>query len=157
MSSTPTPDSRTFWELRKREWFAQIAPKCEGAIAIFMEPPDIICVRVSNIVVDDWGVRTLITCVPTPGMKRLGKDDKDSCNIGAAWEVFSFNEVDWHARYCPWDLIFNSQLIEDVNLLADHAAKQGKLLTLEDAFPAVWKYRNPKEASRIGLDILPKP
>jgi hypothetical protein len=157
MSSTSNPNPPTSWNLRNREWFAEIAPKREGAIAIFKEHPDIICVRVSNIVADDWGVRILITCVPTPGMKRLGKDDKDSCNIAAAWDVFSFNEVDWHARYCPWDLIFDSQLIEDVNLLADHAAKQGKLLTLEDAFLAVWKYRNPEEARRIGLELLPNP
>ena len=127
------------------ERFSEIGLKQEGAEAIFIEHPTILHVHVSNIVADDWGVKTLITCIPAPGLGKLGTEQRDSCQIAAAWDVLSFDSCDWHARYIPWDLIFDSVLIENVKALAANVAQQGKLLTRTDAMLAIFEYRKAKQ------------
>jgi len=110
----------------QQQSFPAIATKCEGALAIFTERPDATLVRVSNIRADDWGVKATITCVPLPGMSRLGEEQTDRCDISASWEIFFGDSVSWHASYVPWQLHFVPEAIEKFIALAGREAESGR-------------------------------
>ena len=123
MAESSLRDTLTPW---KRQSFPAIAATCEGALAILMESPTATLVRVSNIRADDWGVTVTITCVPLPGMRGLGRQQIDCCDISAAWGIFSANTASWYAQYCPWQLYFVPEAIEKFIALAGREAESGR-------------------------------
>ena len=130
MAESSVRDTLTPW---KRQSFPAIAAKCEGALAILMESPTATLVRVSNIRADDWGVTVTITCVPLPGMRGLGRQQIDCCDISAAWGIFSANTASWYAQYCPWQLYFVPEAIEKFIALAAREAELGKQIDYRTA------------------------
>ena len=63
----------------------QLAPR-ERANGIYIEPPIIAYVRVSDVRANDWGVKALITVLPTPGMS---DGNERLSEIRACWQTFS--------------------------------------------------------------------
>ena len=101
----------------------------EGVPAIFVERPVIVYVNVSNVISDDWGVKCTITDSCLPGMPRL---QRSSCQIAAAWEVLDCSDGDWRARYVPWQMFFDPQVIKECLARADERAKAGKVFEWDD-------------------------
>jgi hypothetical protein len=130
--------------------FSQMIPNFEGKPAIMREPPNVNHVLVSNIVADAERVRALITLTPTPGMRGLGRGNKDSNEIFAVWEVFSFNADEWYAQYVFWKIYFDPALIQKVIALAAEAAMRGELID-QLAVPRVQaELMNARQASLIS-------
>jgi hypothetical protein len=104
-------------------------PNREGAYAIFIEPPIIAYIRVSNVHGDDWGARARIDVVPAPGMK-----DPESLTyeIGSGWDIFSNGNDHWHAIYVNWSLYFKPSQVKAGLELAAQAAAQGRQVELRE-------------------------
>ena len=96
-----------------RSGFVEMIPRCEGAEAIYVERPEIMHVRVSNIRQDDSGmsaadqIAVVLTTNPTHAAP-------SSWEIFASWEVFSLGAEHWSARYVPWSLCFDQEKIKAV-------------------------------------------
>ena len=110
---------------RKRRLFVELAEKAEGSIAVFTENPVATCVRVSNIVFDERGVKLRVDRLPAPGLGAL-RGAKDCCGLSASWETLSSCSKEWYAAYCAWRLIFDPRLVSAFRALADRVAKEGR-------------------------------
>jgi|SRR5271170_1269303 len=141
VTDSPTSDFRDW----ARRTFIDVAAKCEGARAIFLEDPDVTLVRVSDITSDEWGVKAKVSCMPTPGMSLLGKGQSMSCDLGAAWRVFSSDATEWYAHYVNWKLFFDTRLIEKITEVAAESAMSGKLLAYDAAMSCVREHRATTE------------
>lgn len=109
--------------------FSQMISSFEGKPAIMRERPDVNRVLVSNVVANAERVQAHITVVPTPGMRSgLGRGNKDSNDIWAAWEIFSFSADEWSARYVSWKIYFDPALIQKVVAIAAEAAERGEII-----------------------------
>jgi hypothetical protein len=108
-----------------RKRFSTIAQVCQDSLAILVEYPSASLVRVSNIFSDDWGVKLKATSLPAPGLGFLRKAQNDSCDLSAAWEIFSFGAGVWSAHYVAWRLHFTPELVEKVRLVAYQTVEQG--------------------------------
>jgi hypothetical protein len=125
---------------KKRARFTAIAALSEGALAILMERPNATLVRVSNISSSDWGVKLKVTCVATPGMNPLGRTNRSSGDMSAAWEVFSFSASEWSAAYVSWRLHFAPELIEKVCVIAGQMAEQGNQIDYSNVVKCLVEY-----------------
>jgi|SRR5271163_2336071 len=126
----------------------------EGALAIFMERPTTACVVVNNISADDWGVNVDITCVPSPGMRRLGEGKMETCHLSSAWQAFSFSDWEWSARYVAWKLLFDPKLIARMRELGIEAAAHAKEIDYAAALRCVSTHRAEKQGSSRDGAIL---
>ena len=117
------------WKPAMKTVLPEEVPLREGANAIYVEPRFIAYVRVSDIQVDDWGVKALITVVPTRGMQDEGKP---SYNISAAWTVFSNSYDHWHAIYVNWSVYFGVEEVKAGLELAARAAALGSRVELRE-------------------------
>jgi hypothetical protein len=88
-----------------------VAASFEGP-AIFVER-GVFYVNVSDVSHNDLGMRATITDFGLPGTQRL-----HTCEIGASWNVFSFNKGDWHALHIPWRVFFDFEVIRSCLKLA---------------------------------------
>jgi hypothetical protein len=97
-----------------RSRFVETIPRREGAHAIYMERPEIMHVRVSNIRHDDSGMSAAIDQIAVV----LTTDPKhaapSSWEVSAAWEVLSLGPEHWKAHYVSWSLCFDQEKIKAV-------------------------------------------
>lgn len=102
----------------------------EGSQAVFLENSRAGIVAVTNIRLDDWGVKLAITGVQVPGIATLlqGKPVDISC----CWEVLTATERIWHAPYVGWRLHLGSESVAAVIALAAEAAAAGQTLTYQE-------------------------
>jgi hypothetical protein len=116
----------------KRQNFAELSAKAEGAVGLYLERPSGLLVRVRSIVADDWGVRITLERVDLAGngAVRGGVPPRD---IAGAWEIFSPSELEWAFRYVPMRIEFYPEVVEAMKQLAADAAERGEATTYEAA------------------------
>jgi hypothetical protein len=112
---------------RKRRLFAEMAPKYDGALAVYTDNPAATCVKVSYITYDDWGMKLRIDRVAKAGMGPL-RSGKECCAISATWETLFSCPKEWYAAYCPWRLLFDPPLVAAFEALANKTAAEGKVV-----------------------------
>ena len=102
--------------------FVSELPIREGADAIYIEPPIIAYVHVSDIHANDHGIAATINVGPTPGMNG---DCVPSFRISSSWETFSSGKGHWHAIYVNWSVYFGSEQVKIGLKIGSQAAAQG--------------------------------
>jgi hypothetical protein len=122
-----------------------VAASFEGEPAIFIERPSLVYVNVTNVIADDWGVKCTITDLSFPGMHKLLRNP---CPIASAWEVLDFSGGVWHARYIPWRVFFDPQVIKDFLARAKEKAEAGEVIGWDDGHKICTGYYK-----RISEDI----
>ena len=128
--------------------FRKTVEKKEGSIAIYTECAKILtCVRVTDIVGDDWGVRLKVTCEPRSGLTFRGENNFHSATIGSSWHFLGLTEGQWHAPYAWWQLIFNPEVIEKASQAAERELREGKPFNVYGALACVryYQYYQPKK------------
>lgn len=131
-----------------------VAASFEGP-AIFVERPGIFYVNVSDVTHDDWGMKAIITDFRMPGMARL---QRSPCPIAAAWNVFGFDDGDWHALHIPWRSFFDFEVIRSCVAKARENAKTGSTVCWDDGqkifaeydLRLAAKYKNVMRKYKLG-------
>ena len=116
-------------DIDRSEVFAR-CPSVEGAEAIYTETPGIFHVRISHVSYNAWGVKATGVDLLTQGMHRLLKNPFE---IGACWGIFSFSTDYWHARYVPWRLFFDPEVVRLCIELGARANQKGSTIHWHDA------------------------
>jgi hypothetical protein len=150
MEESPA-QSRDAW---KRQRFEKIYKEREDKPAILLERPRAHYVRVSEVTIDDWGVKLVITCLPAPGFDLLGRSKKHTSQFAAAWMTFSATSDEWQAMYVGWRLYFDPAVIKVTLETAAELAKDGKVLDYQGARIAMAEIELAKE--QAGLDKFNK-
>jgi hypothetical protein len=122
-----------------------VAASFEGARAIFVERPVLVYVNVAEVIADDWGVKCTITDLSLPGMHKL---QRSPCPISAAWVVLDSSDGVWHARYIPWRVFFDPQVIKECLARAEEQAEAGEVIGWDDGHKIFTGYY-----TRIGDEI----
>jgi hypothetical protein len=134
--------------------FRDELPLREGAHAIYIEPPGIAYVRVSDVQADENYVSAVITIVPTPGMQA---DGENSYEIGAAWDIFSNWYDHWHASYVNWSVYFGADEIKAGLELAARAAEKDSCVKLREMRSALEKIQSARWKAAMGNQPSPPP
>jgi hypothetical protein len=106
-----------------------VATSFEGVPAIFVERPALVYVNVTDVIADDWGVKCTITDLSLPGMHKL---PRSPCPIASAWEALDCSYGVWHARYIPWRVFFDPQVIQEYLACAKEKAEAGEVIGWDD-------------------------
>jgi hypothetical protein len=109
--------------------FLEELPSREGAHAIYIEPPTIAHVRVSNVQGDENGIRAMIDVIPKDGMIN---DGQPSFEIFARWDTLSNTCDHWHAIYVNWSVYFKPEQVKKGLELAAKAAAERSQVQLRD-------------------------
>lgn len=108
-------------QMKKRIYTAS----SEGVCGMFAEYPALVCVSVTDVVADDWGLECTITDLSLPGMHKLRRSP---CRIGAVWECLDCSGGFWYARYVAWRVFFDPQFIKDCLTRAKEKADEGEVI-----------------------------
>jgi hypothetical protein len=93
----------------ERERMRSIAPQCEGAEAIYREPPLFVHVRVQRIEQTYQEVSVTVVGLDTPGFPKLERP----LNVGSSWGPhLTFSATRWHVMYANWSLYFDPRVIQ---------------------------------------------
>ena len=131
----------------------------EDSVAIFTEDDLTALVRVTQITADVDSIRCLVFAVPIPGFYLLPRRMCGGVRLFASWDVFSGDDLVWHARYVPWYVFFEEQLIQDILRLAETAARDGRLIAPEKRSIAAAEFwiRDHERRHAMSKGIKPNP
>jgi hypothetical protein len=111
------------------KWAAQ----SRGQLALYMENPTRIIVRIHRIEIDGEGVTLQLIHVPTLGVPPI---PKALLKVWSSWESLSCDAQSLSARYVPWRVHVDLDLTIQIIALARKRAEQGKELAyIEMSYP----------------------
>ena len=96
-----------------------------GQLALYMEYPTRISVRIYEAEANDEGVILKLINIPHTGIPAISKA---SFEISASWDILSCSDQTLSASYIPWRLHVDLDLVIQVIALARRRAEQGKEL-----------------------------
>ena len=126
----------------------------EGAEAILHDKPSLILhVRLSQLSIDDWGVKCQLAIIPTPGIEEFGHGAFPFEN---SWTVLSFAAGWWHTSSIPganWALYFEPQLVKEIVETAAVAAQNNSTVTYADLRESVYAFHGRLTAEFHELTV----
>jgi hypothetical protein len=105
---------RGLFRMNRTDEIAKIK-RLVGQPCIFKEKLLIRHVRVTEVVVDDWGARLLLEVLETPGFE---SEMFSKLNVSASWEIIGVSDRSIGASYVSWLLIIRPDLVERILLFA---------------------------------------
>jgi hypothetical protein len=127
--------------------FNKELPLRQGANGIYIEPPTIAYVRVSNVRMRNEGIEAFMTVVPTQGMRDEGEP---SFKIVAAWDIFSNSYDHWHAIYVNWSVYFGAEEVKEGLDVAARAAAKGSRVELREMRSTLEKIQWRRQKAMAG-------
>ena len=125
---------------RKALLFADEPARREGSIAFCLSKPALGFVRVTNIRVDDWGVKLQVIPLNVPGLDPAGWRGMEVLEFSGGWEHFLDTDGHWSWYYYGgWELHFDTAIIVGMMAVAQDASNSGDSLDYYAARPLVEK------------------
>jgi len=118
--------------------FNSLSASFEGAEAILYEKPSrILHVRLSQLAIDDWGVKCQLDVIPTPGIEEFSRATFPFEN---SWTILSFAAGWWHMSSIPganWAMYFEPQVVREILEICAAAARNNSTIIYRDIVKCV--------------------